>query len=133
MVTFSAGCPILSRIVRKGGRSHSRPDVHRAHDRSPPSLYLPPPRFFPSIITLLNIRLIRVWYPGPLDRNQSTTSVSMRNEILSLRGRFQRGSASFASSASTNRSFSPDARKAPISTRLERESPGRLRSPTADC
>jgi hypothetical protein len=31
--------------------------------------------------------------PGPLDLNQSTTSVSMRNEILRLRERFQRDSA----------------------------------------
>ena len=65
-------------------------------------------RFFPSIITRRNIRLIRVWYPGPLDLNQSTTSRSTRNEILCFRGRFQRASASVSPLASQMRSSSTD-------------------------
>jgi hypothetical protein len=65
-------------------------------------------RFFPSIITRRNIRLIRVWYPGPLDLNQSTTSQSTRNEILCFRGRFQRGSACVSPPASQKRSSSID-------------------------
>jgi hypothetical protein len=83
--------------------------------------YLSPVRFLPSIMTFLNIRLIRVWYPGPLDLNQSTTSISTRNEILRLRGRFQRASASPSSSASNNRSSSTDARSS-------RTFPGRARA-----
>ncbi len=66
-------------------------------------------RFFASIMTRRNIRLIRVWYPGPLDLNQSTTSQSTRNEILCFRGRFQRGSASVSPPASPKRSSSIDA------------------------
>jgi hypothetical protein len=46
---------------------------------------------------------------GPLDLNQSTTSVSTRNQILRLRGRFQRDSALPSFSASNNRSSSTDA------------------------
>jgi hypothetical protein len=59
-------------------------------------------------MTRRNIRLIRVWYPGPLDLNQSTTSQSTRNEILCFRGRFQRGSASVSPPASHKRSSSID-------------------------
>ena len=45
--------------------------------------------------------------------SQSNTSVSTRNEILPLRGRFQRASALVPSSASDNRSSSTDARNRP--------------------
>ena len=52
--------------------------------------------------------MIRVWYPGPLDLNQSTTSQSTRNEILCFRGRFQRASAPVSALASQMRSSSTD-------------------------
>ena len=47
---------------------------------------------------------------GPFDLNQSTNSVSTRNEILRLRGRFQRASAPVSGSTSENKSSSTDAR-----------------------
>src|ERR1700733_2425159 len=101
-----------TQIVSNPANAGKRGDTGRSPN--PVRLYLSPDRFFPSIITLLNTRLIRVWYPGPFDLNQSTTSVSMRNEILSLRGRFQRGSAPVFSSASDNSSSSTDACRSPI-------------------
>ena len=47
---------------------------------------------------------------GPLDLNRFWTSISMRNEILRFRGRFQRASAPMSSSTGSNKSSSTDAR-----------------------
>ncbi len=73
-----------------------------------------PIRFFPSCITLRSIRLIRVWYPGPFDLNQSTTSRSTRSDIRCFRGRFHRDSGFASSSASENKSSSTEANKRSI-------------------
>jgi hypothetical protein len=74
-------------------------------------------RFFPSCITLRRMRLIRVWYPGPFDLNQSTTSRSTRSEIRCFRGRFQRDSGLASSSASENKSSSTAANSSMVAGR----------------
>jgi len=56
---------------------------------------------------------MRVWYPGPFDLNQSTTSQSIRNVSRCFRGRFQRDSAAGSCSASPNRSSSTEAKMRP--------------------
>jgi hypothetical protein len=63
------------------------------------------------------MRLIRVWYPGPFDLNQSTTSRSTRSEIRCFRGRFQRDSGLASSSASENKSSSTAANSSMVAGR----------------
>jgi hypothetical protein len=63
------------------------------------------------------MRLIRVWYPGPFDLNQSTTSRSTRSEIRCFRGRFQRDSGLASSSDSENKSSSTAANSSMVAGR----------------
>jgi hypothetical protein len=59
------------------------------------------------------MRVMRVWYPGPFDLNQSTTSQSIRNVSRCFRGRFQRDPAGGSGSASPKSSSSTEAKMRP--------------------